>query len=421
MSRKSSLVVKTARLSAALALAFILLVPSVSQATSQWARKTGLSCSACHTVFPRLNSFGEEYLQNGYQLKKEHDEVREENEEAFLEKVEHLLGFRLNVTPVMLETNIFRKDSSSEKQARWTIGNPNWIQFFVAGSIVKDISFFSELEFAGSGFKFNWFYFNFTNLLGTKLLNLQLGNISPLEFASYPNRLPQLPALKGEAMLLMPSNGKGEESAGMSTARPGVQYYGRNEWGLLYGGVSPGTKATNANQFIDYWGGLVLSLPEDIVDGFEGSNATIHYYNGTDTKGTGNGLQVMNEYSRISPQINIRYNDQVDIQGAFIMGIDKNRDLSSSSAGDFKYNGFAIDAGYMPIENWHLAMHYDKYTSDDNLPNGKPVLDYQRIVPAVTYIINENIRGTIYYEHDLTDKPSSDKVAKVYLNLRSMF
>jgi hypothetical protein len=207
----------------------------------------------------------------------------------------------------------------------------------------------------------------------------------------------------------------------MSTARPGIQYYGRNDWGLVYGGVSPGTKGTNINQFVDYWGGLVLSLPDDVLDGFEGSSATIHYYSGTDTKGTESSLQATNEYRRISPQINLRYNDQIDIQGAFVIGVDKNRALSSKPAGEFKYNGFALDAGYMPGESWHLGVHYDKYVSDDLLPSGKPVLDYQRIVPAVTYIINENLRGTVYYEHDLTDKPSKEKVEKIYLNLRSMF
>lgn len=39
-----------------------------ANATAQWSRKYGISCTACHTVFPRLNSFGEEFLKNGYQM-----------------------------------------------------------------------------------------------------------------------------------------------------------------------------------------------------------------------------------------------------------------------------------------------------------------------------------------------------------------
>ena len=52
----------------ALVLVINIVLPNNVSATSQWARKTGLSCNTCHTVFPRLTSFGEEYLKNGYQL-----------------------------------------------------------------------------------------------------------------------------------------------------------------------------------------------------------------------------------------------------------------------------------------------------------------------------------------------------------------
>ena len=35
---------------------------------SSWAKKFNFSCNTCHTVFPRLNAFGEAFLANGYQL-----------------------------------------------------------------------------------------------------------------------------------------------------------------------------------------------------------------------------------------------------------------------------------------------------------------------------------------------------------------
>ena len=76
----------------------------------------------------------------------------------------------------------------------------------------------------------------------------------------------------------------------------------------------------------------------------------------------------------------------------------------------------------MPSDIWHLGLHYDNYSSDDKvIATGKPVLDYQRIVPAVTYIVNQNLRFTVYYEKDLTDKDESLKVDKAYLNIRVMF
>lgn len=415
-----------------------LMLPDQASATSQWSRKTGMSCQSCHTVFPRLNSFGEEFLRNGYQMMTAHKKATEvdtsrteengnDQSEVYLDKVDHLFGFRLNMTPIQLETNSFQEDSASEKKPRLTLGNPIWLQMFVAGSIYRDISFFSELEHTQGAFKFNWFYFNFTNLVGSKALNFQVGNISPLEFASYPNRLPQLPNIKGEVFLIRSSDGQGEESVDMSSARPGIQYFGHGEWILGYAGISPGTKAVDVNQFLNYWGGLVFKMPEDVLNGFEGSTATIHLYAGTDTKNTGiespgpQKAQVQNKFIRISPQVNVRYDEKLDIQAAYVWGKDENRSLVTNPIGDFKYHGFAFEGGYMPSDVWHLALHYDKYSSDNQLPTGKPVIDFQRIVPAVTYIINQNIRISAYYEKDMSDIPSDQKVDKIYINLRTMF
>jgi hypothetical protein len=432
---------------AAAAFLLAMMMPDAARATSQWTRKTGRSCQSCHTVFPRLNISGENYLRNGYQLESSHrkaptkvssldnpapaeaqqeEKVEEARRGTFIESVNNLFGFRLNMTPVMLETHSLQKDAGADKTNRVTIGSPVWIQMFVAGSFYKDISFFSELEYAQSAFKFNWFYFNFTNLAQSRWVNFQVGNISPLEFASYPNRLPQLPNIKGEVFLIKSSNGAGEESIDMSSSRPGIQYYGRNAWGLVYAGISPGTKAADVNQFKQYWAGLVLRATDRVGD-FEGTSATFHYYRGTDTKYTGQETadpqipQVENSFTRFSPQVNIRYREQVDVQAAYVMGKDDNRGLVANSTGEFKYKGVAFEGGYMPRRMVHLGVHYDKYSSDNKLPTGKPVIEFHRIVPAVTYVINQNFRASVYYEKNLLDIPSAQKVDKLYLNLRTMF
>lgn len=411
---------------------FLLLIAPNSNATSQFAKKTGIPCSTCHTVFPRLTSFGEEFLKNGYQLETTY---KKNWEEAFpidaggvkLDEVTNLFGFRINMTPIEFDTKSFQQDSGMAKTTKLTLSNPVWLQMFVVGSIYKDISFFSELEYSKSSFKFNWFYFNFTNILNSPLANFQVGNISPLEFASYPNRLPQLPNLKGEVFLLKSSNGTGESSMDMSSARPGIQYFGKHSFATVYLGLSPGVSSASVNQYMNYWGGLVCKLPEDVIKGFDGSTLTLHYYTGTDTKYTGQETaaqkaQVANKFTRFSPQINIRYNEKLDIQAAYVTGTDENYSLVASPSKSFKYSGFALEAGYMPSDIWHLGVHYDNYSSEDKVvATGKPVLNYQRIVPSATYIVNENIRFTAYYEKNLTDIDANLKVDKTYLNIRVMF
>ena len=399
-------------------------------ATSQWSKRTGMDCVDCHSIFPRLNATGAKFLEDGYVMlsahgaeAKEGEAKTEELEEGglYLANVNHLLGFRLNMTPFQMETHSLAVDSLGEKRTRFTMGNPVWVQFFVAGPIQKNLSFFSELEYAQSAFKFNWFYFNFTRIAGSSGLNFQVGNISPLEFASMPNRLPQLPAIKGEAFLVKSANGKGDDAMDMSSARPGIQYFGHVPAMLVYAGVSPGKSATDNNQFVHGWGGVVARAPEGTLGSFEGSTATLHYYTGTDTKGTGSAAgQKTDPFWRFTPQVNVRWNDQIDVQAAYVLGHDDNWGLVASPTGGFDFHGVAVEAGYMPKPEWHFGLHYDQYRSDNEIA-GKPVLDFNRIVPAITYILNQNFRATVYIEHDLLDRPAGTKVEKAYLNLRTMF
>lgn len=410
-----------------------------ASATSQWSRKTGMSCNACHTVFPRLNSNGEEFLRNGYQFGSG-DDVKAEYApnagDTWVDNVTNLLGFRLNMTPLMVETNSLVKDSGEAKQSRLTLGSPVWIQFFVAGPVYKDISFFSELEHASGSFKFNWFYFNLMNIAGSDKLNFQVGNISPLEFASYPDRLPQLSNIKGEVFHIKSSNGAGENSTKIRDAHGGIQYFGKHDWALWYAGISPGKSPTSLSQYVVTWGGFVAKLPAGTLEGFDGSTATIHYQTGTNTNYTGDEAtpqkpQVKDSWTRIVPSINIRYNEQLDIQAAYMIAKDDNWNLVANPASDFKYSGIAFEAGYMPEEMWHFGLHYDQYAADDKIVggfnDGKPVFEYQRIVPVVTYIINQNIRFSAYYEKDITPERKDaagnalDLVDRAYLNMRVMF
>ena len=401
------------------------LMPTSANATSQWAKKFNLSCNTCHTVFPRLNSFGEEFLRNGYQLESTYKKNWEDQYSinaggVFLDDLQNLFGVRINFTPFQLETNSFQKDATSAKSTKITISNPNWIQTFAAGSIYKDISFFTEMEYTSSAFHFSWFYFNFTNIGGSKALNFQVGNLSPMQFTSYPNRLRMFAAIKNESMGVTSSNGKGESSVNMSSARKGVQYYGRTDWLTVYAGVSPGYNAASIGQTLGFWGGATAKLPETTTRDFAGTSFTLHYYGGTDTKGTGSVKQIENKYSRISPQVTVRYKDVLDLQAAYVIGNEDNWYLATAPTGDFKFNGIGIAARYMINDSWSCGLQYDKYSSDNEVA-GVKVLDYNRLTPALTYIANGNISVTAYYEANLRDIPSDTKVNKFYINMRTMF
>lgn len=52
---------------------FVLITAKGSYAIPAFARKYGLPCSACHEVWPKLNTFGQTFKDNGYQLMNDRD------------------------------------------------------------------------------------------------------------------------------------------------------------------------------------------------------------------------------------------------------------------------------------------------------------------------------------------------------------
>ena len=59
--------------SGTLAFFVIGLFSTVAHGIPAFARKTGLACSACHEVWPRLNDFGQNFRDRGYKLRRDRD------------------------------------------------------------------------------------------------------------------------------------------------------------------------------------------------------------------------------------------------------------------------------------------------------------------------------------------------------------
>src|SRR5213082_3369713 len=54
-------------------LLLLFFTPTDSFAIPVFARKYGLPCSACHEAWPKLNSFGQTFKDNGYQMMNDRD------------------------------------------------------------------------------------------------------------------------------------------------------------------------------------------------------------------------------------------------------------------------------------------------------------------------------------------------------------
>lgn len=390
---------------------------SPALAVSQWSRKYEVACTTCHTAFPRLNYYGEQFMLNGFQLPDDDPDgdiagKEELNEDTFIDKAGHWFGARLNLTPLQLKTDKITVDGVEENQLG--IGKTNWVQFFVAGSIFKNVSIFIEQEFKGHDFHFSWYHMGFHNLGGTSLLNFQVGNLSPLDFASMSNRLRIMAPVKADMFGVAGTGGvDAADNLSVSGYRPGIQYYGYKGPVVLWAGISPGKDASDINTDKHYWGGLKLQVTSE-DSAIQGSSASIWYYDASDGSEDPSVLNVTNDYSRLSLQGNLRVGT-FDLQAAYLDGSDDNWDLSDPGL-PVDWDGIALVASYV-AGKWFPAVAYDKVSSDDMLS-----LEKQITTLSLAYHPRENWRLGLYARIDMeSDSDYHNKSHDIFFNIRTMF
>jgi hypothetical protein len=77
----NSIVLRSALSASALAIALILAAPN-AEATPQFARQTGQSCSFCHSRAPRLNDTGLSFKNNGFRFPDSNETPGKDHKEA---------------------------------------------------------------------------------------------------------------------------------------------------------------------------------------------------------------------------------------------------------------------------------------------------------------------------------------------------
>jgi hypothetical protein len=390
---------------------FFLLLPRDAGAVSQWARKYEVDCTTCHTAFPRLTHFGEKFMRNGFQWPDDEPDgdtagKNKISDNLFADKVGNWLGARLSLTPGVYKTNGVTIDGVTKDS--FNIGNPNWLQLFVAGTIVKNVSIFIEQEFEVDGSKFSWFHLFFTNLADT-YVNFQVGKLSPVDFTPFPDRLRMWQ--KSDVLNIKSSGGAGENSVTIRQSRPGIQYYGYKGPVLWFAGIDNGKDSSDLDRQKNYWGGLRLEVPDTAKSNFVGSTAGFHYYSGTDTASSATA-RIENDFRRYTFAANARYKDVFDLQATYQIGKDDNYTLEVAPV-SAKFYGFTASAAYWtyPV---YVVLQYDQIDSDD-----VPGLEMKKLSPSIWLFMRQNFKAGIAARFDISS--AAVKKHEVALQLRTMF
>jgi len=160
-----------------------------------FARKYGLPCSACHEAWPKLNNFGQNFRDNGYQLGKGRDAP------IYQDPGYWPITFRMTPNWHRESTNPQAIDSVPGDPTSGTVlstitksgFDPSAIDFITAGTLYKNISFFAQPYLFNGGVDIAQMFVRFDNVFGSRWLNVKVGQF-------------ELDTLISEERILTPDN-----------------------------------------------------------------------------------------------------------------------------------------------------------------------------------------------------------------------
>ncbi|MBH0199074.1 MAG: hypothetical protein HP497_06585 [Nitrospira sp.] len=177
----------------------LVFVPT-AQAIPAFSRKYEINCTVCHTAPPRLNTFGERFLENGYQLPGTEDggiTAKKNLGDLNLDDVTNYIGVRLRGN--VLRHYTFEQQNppvaeSGVVQNKAVFGFPEVFSLFTAGTLAKNIGFFAELEshHEEDAIGIERAFLTFNNILGKDIAHVRVGKFDPSATSSFSTLRQQL-------------------------------------------------------------------------------------------------------------------------------------------------------------------------------------------------------------------------------------
>lgn len=153
----------TFRVSARLALAFVVLAATAStaHAVPAFARKYQTSCQTCHIVFPKLNAFGEAFRLRGYRMPGETEELVKEKpvslgapaykklwpQAVWPGEISSSVPLAFNVQMADVNTSTLN-DDGTVTSVKNDLQFPQEVSIFGTGTLGEHLSYWTETVFA---------------------------------------------------------------------------------------------------------------------------------------------------------------------------------------------------------------------------------------------------------------------------------
>jgi hypothetical protein len=445
-----------------LASVFLVLVGSEpARAVPVFSRKYQTSCQTCHTIFPKLNPFGQAFRLNGYRMPGETEEMVKEapvslgadaQKRVFPEMVypSTLPGnapFALNVKMASLWTSTH--DESGTQTVKNDFQFPQEANLFSAGTLGDTFGFFGELTFGetpdgGTEVEIEHARFDITSAFGPQhLFNFRIGKLAPNLYDGFQEMWIMTdhgidPLFDYNPIGFHGGTGIGDAGLGLPARVRGVEMYGVGKHRLFYtvGMAQPmlgggPNDSFSANGKVDVYGRLdykfggmgldgdttgVTLPPENWreksfrvgVLGYTG-NATGVTFDVADDDGNPFKMEDR-RYNRLGAFGSVYYRD-LNVFGVYLHGKDK-LGLLDPDTGEFlsaatqSYDTWFLQADYVFKPPFQGSLRYEYLKPADQ------AVQSQRFLNAnFSFLVRANIKAMLEYHVDLRDSKNYDFVA----------
>lgn len=339
-----------------------------------FARKYNMSCQTCHSPFPKLKPYGEEFAGNGFVLS-DKDAPR-----YFLPTGDDELSL-LREIPVALRLEGYATYNNKNTN-QFDLTAPYLLKFLSGGSLTKDIAyyfyfFFSERgEVAGIEDAF----IMFNDLFGTDL-DMYVGQFQVSD-----------PLFKRELRLTFEDYQIYKTKAGFSktdlTYDRGIMLtYGLPTSTDITLEILNGSGIGEANPFRNFdndkYKNLLARISQDVTEEFR---IGVFGYFGKEKLKDNIGFEFDNSFRMIGPDLTLKLKDQLEFNFQYISRVD---DKPAAFSTNIKSDGGFAELIYTPKgdeSKWYGVALYNWVNSDIK------ALEYQSGTLSLGYMLRRNIR-----------------------------
>jgi hypothetical protein len=126
------------------------LIAPAAHAVPSFARQTGMSCEACHTVFPELTHFGRMFKANGYTLDnlKQVRDIDATKQEMLSLATLPPISVMLQISQTWLNSPLPDDTGAAARSQTSTAGFPQQLSLFYAGKVAPHMGAMIQLTYA---------------------------------------------------------------------------------------------------------------------------------------------------------------------------------------------------------------------------------------------------------------------------------